>query len=515
MCDIIESRAGNTIGDTPEMAVIIISVGAPPELADAIGSVLRQDLPVELILVNSGGGDVRRWLPANRKDIRIVETDDLWGPGKARNEGVEASRAAYVSFLAADCQAMDGWVRRRLAHHREGAMAVASAVVNSHPLNIVAWASHLALFSDRFPGMPAEEAARYGGSYDRRLFVRHGPFEDIRVGEDTEFHQRIGKRNAPKWVPEVRTVHRNVTSIPQGWRDQHRRGLRSGKYWPGLHGGTLISRVRSNLFKYIANANRSLTGRDRFLAMTSVPLLAINLWILEKAANRSKLRPDRIASLDAKARRAANSGDWEDALRHWKKSDSLKPGRFSAMAGRAKCLMRMERYRTAEIVYTRLRDAWPEHVVGHAGVGEAAKKNGAPERALEAWRAVASISPDEEMPKRRIASTLLELGRMEEAAEVALRMREQFPAGRAGFALGAEAALRQGNWEAADSYFSHLVFGLYDWKRALKWANLLVSMDEVGDAFALWDRLRAAGAQREPFCRWAARASPPPRVGMK
>ncbi len=479
----------------PEMAVIVISVGAPPELEAAIASILRQDIPVELVIVNSGGGDVRKWLPAGAEGVRIVESDTLWGPGTARNMGIEASRAPYVAFLAADCEALEGWVRHRLQHHRDGATAVASALVNSNPLSVVAWAYHLSLFAKRFPGTPANKAARYGGSYDRQLFVRHGLFEEIRVGEDTEFHSRIRRRKALKWVPEVRTVHRNVTSVTQAWKDQHRRGLRSGMYWPQNHKGAFMPRVRIRLSRIIKISRLSLTGRDRFMAMASYPLLAINLFIFERAANRGKAKPDPVASRDGKARSAARGDDWKTALKLWRKSDRLEPGRFAPMLGIAQCLMRLQRYGEAEEAYVRLRDAWPQLETAYLGIAAAAAETGAWEHVLEAWQAIARISPVKNpMPLHRIATTLLQLNRTEEAAEIACSLREDFPDLRAGFAVGAETALRTGDWKTGFAFLEHLVFGMADWCAVPKWAALLISQNRLEDARALWDRLTAAGA---------------------
>lgn len=476
------------------MAVIVISVGAPPELKTAIASILRQDVAVELVLVNSGGGDVRQWLPAGSDDVRIVESDTLWGPGTARNMGIEASRAPFVAFLAADCEAMDGWVRHRLHHHREGATAVASAVVNSHPFSLVSWASHLALFPNRFPGTPPEKAALYGGSYDRQLFSRHGMFEEIRIGEDTEFHKRIGKRNAPKWVPEVRTVHRNVTSIRQAWNDQHRRGVRSGKHWPQIHRGTVMSRVSRRLSKFFSVSQRSLSGRDRVLALASFPLLAANFLIFEKAANRGKANPDPVSSKDGKARNAMRAGEWKAALKLWRKSDSLEPGRFTPMLGKAECLMRLERYAAAEEAYAALRDAWPQLETGYLGIAAAAAKIGAFERELEAQQAIVRLTPGAAIPRLRVAASLLKLGRTDEAGEIASQLREEFPSIRGGFAIGAEVAIHDCQWQTAIAFYEHLVFEMNDWKSVPKWTILLVGLDRLDDARALWQRLTDAEA---------------------
>jgi hypothetical protein len=72
----------------------------------------------------------------------------------------------------------------------------------------------------------ARRGLPYGASYDRRLFEEHGYFrEDLRVGEDTEFNQRLPTR--PKWNKRIRTLHRNPTRLFPLIADQYRRGERA------------------------------------------------------------------------------------------------------------------------------------------------------------------------------------------------------------------------------------------------------------------------------------------------
>src|SRR5690606_29306420 len=117
-------------------------------------------------------------------------------PGATRNLGIAHSTAPIVAFLAADCRATPGWLEARLAAHRTGSAAVASALrpapARGGNVPCVSWAVYALLHARRAPSWPVADAARYGASYDRRLFEQHGPFdESLRIGEDTEFNARI------------------------------------------------------------------------------------------------------------------------------------------------------------------------------------------------------------------------------------------------------------------------------------------------------------------------------------
>lgn len=199
-------------------------------------SLLAQSEPVEVVVVSSASSGAASALAAAGLDVPVVERSERLLPGGVRNLGIAATRAPFLAFLAADCWAEPGWAAARLRAHRAGAEAVASAVTNPYSRNLAAWASYVALFSRRMPGAPAAEALRYGASYARDLFERFGPFrEDLRGGEDTDFHQRLAAGGvAIAWEPDVRTAHRHPRRLARLLADQYRRGARSATAWTRL-----------------------------------------------------------------------------------------------------------------------------------------------------------------------------------------------------------------------------------------------------------------------------------------
>jgi glycosyltransferase involved in cell wall biosynthesis len=210
-----------------ELACVILSFQNEPGLAAAVQSILTQAPSVEIVVVNSGGGDAIATLRSAGIDVPVIHCEQRLCPGAARNLGVDATRAPYVAFLAGDCMAMPDWIAARLRSHRSGALAVASAVVNANPRNCCAWASYILSYVHRMPGTPSGKASRYGVSYARVLFDRFGRFRpDLRAGEDTEFNSRFTGIVPIEWAPRVRTAHRHPVDLGSLLRDQYVRGRR-------------------------------------------------------------------------------------------------------------------------------------------------------------------------------------------------------------------------------------------------------------------------------------------------
>jgi hypothetical protein len=210
------------------IAVVVMAIDGDPRIADAVASLQDQARPVEIVVVNSGTGSVKPWLTTYLPLLVLVEGKQRRLPGGTRNLGIAYSTAPIVAFLAADCIATPGWVEHRLAAHGHGALAVASALrpaPEGGKVTASAWASYALLHARRTPEYPAAGTARYGASYARMVFERHGRFrEDLRVGEDTEFNERIAVEAQPAWAPQVVTMHRYPPTMRAALGDAAQRG---------------------------------------------------------------------------------------------------------------------------------------------------------------------------------------------------------------------------------------------------------------------------------------------------
>jgi GT2 family glycosyltransferase len=219
----------------PRIAVIVMSYGLRPSLADAVRSVQNQDAPAEIVVVHSGEGDIVAYFRRAGINVRIVQSNKRLLPGATRNAGIAATRAPFLSFLADDCLADPTALRQRLRAHDAGARAVASALLCHRPRHPCALAAHLSLYARRMPRAAPDVALRYGASYARVLFDEIGLFrEDLESGEDTEFHQRLSETDQPVWRPDVRTTHIGVETFGNLLAGQVRRGRRMAGAWAAL-----------------------------------------------------------------------------------------------------------------------------------------------------------------------------------------------------------------------------------------------------------------------------------------
>ncbi|WP_373355964.1 glycosyltransferase [Pseudoroseicyclus sp. CXY001] len=210
-----------------DLAAIVIGLGAPASLAAAVASLRQGGAAPEIVVVNSGGGDARAALGDQAPFVRLVAVEERLMPGAARNVGIDASRAPYVSFLAADCLASPGWTERRLALHRAGHAAVSAGVTPAPDLAPLPLAAHLHMHISRDPAAPLASQLRYSLSYDRALFGSHGHFPPgARIGEDTAFNDAIRADVEIADDPELWLRHDDPETLEALLDDTGRRAAR-------------------------------------------------------------------------------------------------------------------------------------------------------------------------------------------------------------------------------------------------------------------------------------------------
>lgn len=256
-----------------------MAYGLRATVIDAVRSVLQQSVPAEVVVVHSGPGDLPTLLSAHGLDVRIVRSDQPLRPGGTRNLGIASTSAPYVAFLADDCVATPGWVEARIAEHACGTQSVASALDCHAPSRPVALAAHLCLFVNRMPRTPADRALRYGASYARELFGRHGLFrDDLESGEDTEFHQRLPEADRPRWHPAVVTLHQGPEHVRPFLSAQYQRGYRMALAWEAisqLKATAVASNVLSRTSRTISSSFDVVDDAHRAPLLLAVPLIVI------------------------------------------------------------------------------------------------------------------------------------------------------------------------------------------------------------------------------------------------
>jgi glycosyltransferase involved in cell wall biosynthesis len=206
------------------VSVIIPVYNGEKYLAEAIGSVLRQDVPgLEVIVVDDGSRDGS--VPAARTfrpRVSIVEQEHR-GPGAARNSGARAATREFLAFLDCDDYWAPGKLARQLARFEADP---APDIVFTHVLNFYSpeltadQRSAIVCPPEPMPGIiPSTLLIR------RSSFESVGPFpEDVVIGELVPWLARardLGMRI--ETLPEV-LAYRRLHESNLGRREKDRRG---------------------------------------------------------------------------------------------------------------------------------------------------------------------------------------------------------------------------------------------------------------------------------------------------
>ncbi|MBA2336174.1 MAG: glycosyltransferase [Acidimicrobiia bacterium] len=149
----LEGNADRLAGvDEPRyVSVVIPTHNRPQLLATAVASVLSQDIPVEVIVVDDASQPPVAGLPIMaHPHITLIRNEKTQGPTRARNQGLEAATGAFVAFLDDDDEWLPGKLRRcidilntvagvdvvthRTVYDRDGMSELSDVTVLTNPL---------------------------------------------------------------------------------------------------------------------------------------------------------------------------------------------------------------------------------------------------------------------------------------------------------------------------------------------------------------------------------------------
>lgn len=398
-----------------DLATVVLGFRNQPGLLAAVRSLLDQDQPTEVVVVNSGGGAVATDLAPVLHRIRLISCDTALFVGAARNIGVAASRASFVAFLAGDCLARPGWVSGRLAQHKAGAWAVSTAVTTADPDSLVGLAAGLLHYSTRHPAADPRFITHYGQSYSRHLLSLCGAFPPgLQAGEDSALNRIAVQSATPVWTPDVQTAHTDPRRLADWLADERRRG-------------------------------RHRAGREPFrsMALADDPISSVAAVFDQRLALATAI----VTSLDgfSPAERRAIHG------MQWLASQADRSGTLAGLAQLSVATLADDPDRPldrAEEAYAADPQDW--HAARQVGVLRSSR--GDLTGAEAAFRAALALEPGKALP----AADLLSLVAGRDGAHAAWRLAEQL-------ALNAPSAVRL--WDfAADRA---LAAGQADWAVAL------------------------------------------------
>ncbi len=102
---------------SPVVSVIMPAYCARDYIAQAIESVLIQDVPLELIVIDDASSDgtwdvLKRY--RGRENVRCIRSRHNHGTASARNYGVSLARGTYIAYLDADDWWAEGKLKKQL-----------------------------------------------------------------------------------------------------------------------------------------------------------------------------------------------------------------------------------------------------------------------------------------------------------------------------------------------------------------------------------------------------------------
>lgn len=226
-----------SVAGRPLLSIVVMGYLNEATIARSVRSVLEQeaDDPVEVIVVVSGSDRSPELLRERFPGLPLFESPARLTPGACRNVGVRRSTGDLVAFLAGDCVAAPGWVRRRISAHRAGHQVVAGAVSIDEPRTGSALAGLHLWYSARLIGHragPAADDQAYSLSFDRSVLDAAGLFrEDVNWGEDTLMVDRLRDLGIPAWFePSIFVAHLGPTTLRELLSDQFRRGRKMSSW---------------------------------------------------------------------------------------------------------------------------------------------------------------------------------------------------------------------------------------------------------------------------------------------
>jgi glycosyltransferase involved in cell wall biosynthesis len=200
------------------LSVIIPVFNGERFLPEAVASVRRAGLPIEIVIVDDGSTDETEAVANNLGDDVAYVRQENQGPAAARNRGLELARGKFVAFLDAD----DLWA----GDHPKTALNY----IERAEVDLVLGRTQCLVASgvDFAPSGKEFHSYQLGAAICRRaLLERIGPFDpNMRYGEDVDWFLRVRESGAAiATLPELTLYYRLHSGNQPGVYQNSRAGL--------------------------------------------------------------------------------------------------------------------------------------------------------------------------------------------------------------------------------------------------------------------------------------------------
>ena len=233
----------------PVASVVIPAYKSRDTIHACLESLSSQEtgLPYEVIVVESSGDGAAEMVRANFPQVRLIGSRGRLLSGAARNLGAESASGGLLLFIDSDCVAEPEWIEKMWSAHRESdAAAVAGAVRNGNPENLISVAGYITEFSEFFPFGSARfmDYLPSGNlSYKAEVFRKYGGFgRDEPLYVDLMFNKRLFAAGEKLlFRPDIEVAHRHRAVLRDYLNHEiargraavtaRRRGLLVGRSW--------------------------------------------------------------------------------------------------------------------------------------------------------------------------------------------------------------------------------------------------------------------------------------------
>lgn len=209
-----------TVAGPPVASAIVRTFNSTGTLRAAIASLRAQDVPVEVVVVDSGSTDGTVALALDLADVVVEVPRARFSYGGALNRGAAAASAPVHVALSSHCTLpRTDWVRLLAGHVAGGAAAVVGLPQDGdrHPLSRTFTADHAYVVAHQHWGF-----SNHASGWSAEVWRRHRFDEDLTATEDKEWTWRALADSGPL-VVDPRLVVEGLHRRSAGVRAYHRR----------------------------------------------------------------------------------------------------------------------------------------------------------------------------------------------------------------------------------------------------------------------------------------------------
>jgi glycosyltransferase involved in cell wall biosynthesis len=231
----------------PELSVILLTRNEAPNVDDALRSLVSQELPLEVVVVDSASTDatverVRSWCDAHPARVRLVASERDIPIGEARNLGLEHARATRIAFMSADATAAPGWASALVAALHKADVVYGRQEHDPPGLSVAAAVRGLRYH--HFPDTDVDDPDTYASNVNAG--IRRDVFDQVRYVSDraasalddilfTRDVRTLGLTVV--YEPRMLVRHKDASTLKMELRKNRREGYGWGILAPalGLH----------------------------------------------------------------------------------------------------------------------------------------------------------------------------------------------------------------------------------------------------------------------------------------